>query len=78
MKAYITKYVLTQGILEQEVEEIPYMSNMVKTTAFFPSFYHKPFWHLTMEEAIKHANFLKEKEINSLEKKLAKIKSLTF
>jgi hypothetical protein len=41
-------------------------------------YYHKPYWHETKEEAIKHAEILKERKIKSLEKQIKKLKELKF
>ena len=77
MKFFITKYALTQGIIEMHGEIYSSCSTMV-VEENMRNMYHKPFWHETKEEAVKHANELKNRKILSIEKQLAKIKKLNF
>lgn len=79
MKVYITKYALTQGIIEKEVELNTISNNMVSEhkSAYHQS-YHKPFWYLTKEEAIAHAEILRKRKIESLKKSITKIEKLKF
>ncbi len=71
MKVYITKYCLTQGIFEDEVE---IWSDIYNKYAYF----HKPYWHETKEEVIKYAEQMKNRKIKSLEKQIRKLKELKF
>ena len=80
MKVYITKYALTRGIYQTEVEtSFDIAKGMVSSTTkgYLNSFY-KPDWHETWEGAVERANFIKEKKILSLEKQLKKFKALSF
>lgn len=76
MKVYITKYALTKGILEEEGEHSSNFPSMVAVRKY--SYYHKPDWHLTKEEAIHRAKEMKAKKLNSLKKQLNRIENLTF
>jgi len=79
MKAYVTKYALTMGILELEVEDAD--DGMIKDTrGQFPSYYHGEGkeWHRTREAAVKRAEVMRTKKIASIKKQLAKIENLEF
>jgi len=41
-------------------------------------YYHKPFWYLTKEDAVEHANKLKANKLKALEKQIIKLEKLTF
>lgn len=80
MKAYITKYALTNGI--EEVD-----GNFVGGQTFertdigrnpFRPYERKPDWHETREDAVKRANEMRDKAIKSAEKKLAKLRKMRF
>lgn len=77
MKVYITKYALTTGIIEKEVTVDSLTMVTVKTERWQTSF-HKPFWHETKEEAIKHCEELRIKKLQSLDKQIKKISKLKF
>jgi len=70
---YITKYALTEGIIEVKAEII---GNMIKAYGAYTSHYHKPYWFLTKEEAIKMAEEMRNKKIESLEKSIKKLRNL--
>lgn len=79
MKVYITKYCLTQGIFEDEVEIWSDISiSMCKSIYNKYVYFHKPYWHETKEEAIKYAEQMKNRKIKSLEKQIRKLKELKF
>lgn len=77
MKVFITKYALSQGILEREVNKTQF-SAMVSETNKRMNIYHKPFWHETMEEAIQHAETMRKAKIASLTKQISKLEKLNF
>jgi len=76
MKAYVTKYALTRGIQEVEVTHETNYPEMIWINAF--EIYHKPFWHETREEAVLHAEKLREAKLKSIEKQVKRIKALKF
>ena len=82
MKYYITKYVLTQGILEREGnvwrDDVKTINVKEEGALNGGSLYFKPFWHDTREEAIAHAEKLREAKLKSIEKQIKKIKTLKF
>lgn len=76
-KVYITKYALTDGILEKEVETT-FSPTMVVTSDRIRQSFHKPFWHDTKEEAMLHAESLRQRKIASVKKLLAKLEKMDF
>lgn len=81
MEVFITKYALTSGIRKADVELSSSNKNSViekNGKRFGINFYHKPFWHLTIEDAIIHAEELRDKRISSLKKSLSKLQKLSF
>jgi hypothetical protein len=81
MKVYVTKYALTQGILEKEVE-LPLSNSDTMVVERVPGqlsqFFHKPFWYVTREEAVTHAEQLRVRKIASLLKSIEKVQKLAF
>lgn len=90
MKIYITKYALTQGIVEAEGELVTDIvkkdevnSRMIKIlsrpgTNHFSYYLFKPFWHTTREEAVAHAEKVRAAKIKSVEKQLKKLQNMKF
>lgn len=79
MKVYITKYALTKGILEKEVEVSPISEKMVVERKNGGNIcYHKPFWYENKDDAAKHANELRLKKVKLLEKEISKLDGLFF
>ena len=80
MKVYITKYALTKGIIEKEVEPNTSISDKMVTEIKngHRNSYHKPFWYESKEEAIAHAEILRKAKLNSLKKSISKIEKLDF
>lgn len=80
MKVWITKYALTQGIYEVE-GEVSVENNIFcvpRTEKTFATYYHKPHWHETKEEAVAQAEKMRVAKLKALEKQVAKIKALQF
>jgi hypothetical protein len=81
MKVFITKYALTHGIQEKEVER-SHTPTMVAENR--PGSYHQCYhgegveWHLTHESAVARANEMVAKKIKSVEKQLAKLRGMKF
>jgi hypothetical protein len=80
MKVYISKYALTKGIFELEVEDCGDGTVKHKNSGYCNDYYHEEGkdYFLTKEDAIKKANELKEKKIQSIEKQLKKLKEIKF
>lgn len=75
MKVFITKYALTKGIIEAEANRTNF-PNMVVIGR--NEYFNKPFWYESREDAIKHANELKQNKIASMKKQLLKVAKLKF
>ncbi|QGH73391.1 MAG: hypothetical protein [Podoviridae sp. cty5g4] len=77
MKMYLTKNVLTHVIRECDGEISEKFPNLVSTNIFLQSV-EKPFWHLRKEDAIDHAELIKERKLKSLAKQIEKIENIEF
>lgn len=77
MKVWITKYALTKGILIKEAEECDF-NGMIK--AKYGSYYHGEGreWHRTKESAIKKAEEMRQKKIQSLKNQIEKLEKMEF
>jgi len=78
MKVFVTKYALSSGIEEKEVEADARFPEMVSVPDQWDEIYHKPDWHLTKEAAAAHAEELRVKKIASLQKSIGKLEKLKF
>lgn len=81
MKVWITKYALTQGIIEKKARECGEgFDGMVKTEEKYPAYFHGEGkeWHRTKESAIKRAEEMRQKKIESLKKQIKKLEVMTF
>ena len=79
MKVWITKYALTSGIKEIECEDCE--NGAVKEIENpFQTFYHgeNSEWHRTKESAIKKAEEMRQKKIESLKKQIKKLEEMRF
>lgn len=71
IRVFITKYALTQGIFEREVETCPDINdNMVADRGKHTVCYHKPDWYRTLEEAQARVEVMLKKRRAALEKQL--------
>lgn len=78
MKVWITKYALTAGIYQEEVERSErgvWKDN--GPSRIGQGFYNND-WHETPESAIAQAEKKRAAKIRSLEKQIAKLKTLDF
>jgi hypothetical protein len=81
MKAYITQYALTQGILEMEGEVCDggkVFAASLDGGSIVHSYFHRGHWHLTKKEAIYAAANMRGRKIASLKKQIQKLESLKF
>ena len=78
MKVFITRYCLTKGIIELDIE---FDGDGAGRCKEFPCEY---FWlsdkdtHKTHESAVKRANEILQNKIASAEKSLSKLRSMSF
>jgi len=79
MKVYITKFALTKGILEKEVEVCTNVNvDMVRTIEKPIQHFHKNEWFTNRQEAIDYADFLRLKKISTLQRQIIKLQNLIF
>jgi len=78
-KVWITKYALTEGIREKEVEgsRRDGVVEIVGSNGIYCHGEGKE-WHKDKESAIKRAEEMRNKEIIKLEKKIQKLKDMKF
>lgn len=77
MKVYVSKYALTRGIIVVSGEVVSETSEtMFKANAQFPTYYHKPDWHLTMTAAANQALLMVQRKRVSIKKALLKLAEL--
>ena len=74
VKAYITKYALTNGIIEKDGIIVKDIYFEVKKYGFFS----KGDYFFTKEEAVEKAEQMRLKKIASLKKQILKLEKLTF
>ena len=78
-KVFITKYALSSGVMECEMEVTEKTKCYGKPDGFdYNMFFFGDEFHLTKEEAILDCEKRKEKKVISLEKQLLKIKKMSF
>lgn len=78
LDVWVTKFVLTQGIFKCKAEVRPNDDLIKHIGADVPTYYLKPFWHLTEKEAQEHARHLKEQKLKNLRKQIDKIEKMEF
>lgn len=81
MKIWITKHVLKTGeIVETEVSSVSNGIVKVEDTPFETEYLYayKREWHASYEAAKQHAEYMREAEIHTLEKTIAKLKDIKF
>lgn len=83
MKIYVTKYCLTQGILEVNAErgaEHPDVAIVRPQRGSYgiASFYHRNQWFENRDDAIANAESRRIKKIDSLNAQLSKLRDLKF
>lgn len=75
MKVYITKYSLTDGVLEADAKLNQKFPTMAVTNL---GYFHGNDWHETKEAAIKKAEEMRVKKIASLKKQIEKLEAMKF
>lgn len=80
MKAFVTKYALTVGVMEVDAEQlsdndtIRYRSG----THAFDQYFHSGEWFKTRDEAVAKAEKMRANKLKSIEKQRQKLIDLTF
>lgn len=76
---FVTKYALTKGIFEREVEDCFDISpDLVSVVGSWSEYYHANDWHRTREEAVARAEQMRIAKIGSLKKQIARLEKLSF
>lgn len=84
MKVWITKYALTEGIREADVDQPSAEPSMVveepKSNDRYRQYFHGEGreWHRTREAAEAKAEQMRQAKIASLKKQIAKLERLSF
>jgi hypothetical protein len=76
MKAYVTKYALTRGILVVEGSVNIGTTFCTKTKSGYNRYYPRTQWCSTLEEAQRVAEVMRKRKIESLKKQILKLKSM--
>ena len=77
MKVWITKYALTDGIIEADgvrTTQGVYIANSGLNTDWF----YGSDWHSNKQSAINKAEEMRQKEVESLKKKIKKLEGMRF
>ncbi len=80
MKAWITKYALTEGIIEADatvITEGNAISVHFNGNLFANYFYGKD-WHVTKDAAVLRAEEMRDRQIASLKKQIEKLEKMRF
>lgn len=79
MKVWITKYALTSGVIETEGTVSISFPDMLDAKGF-ANYLHGEGkeWHKTKESAIKRAEEMRQKKIESLKKQIKKLELMRF
>ena len=76
---WITKYALTVGIYPATINGFGGIAHsMIEAQAEYATYYHKPYWHASKEDAIAHAESMRQRKIAVIKKSLSKLESLRF
>ena len=83
IKVWITKYALTSGISEATAGySIGNPGNVVvsgnQNEHSCQQYFHRGEWHLSKNDAVEQAYWLRNKKIKSLEKQIEKLKKMEF
>ncbi len=77
--AYLTSHALTEGIVLRTVEDCFDTSRVdVANSGGSGECYFKPDWHRSSEEALARAEEMRQKAIAETEKKLRRLRAMTF
>lgn len=77
MKVFITKYALTEGILERDALYVTANLIGVYGKGYY-TYYTKGEWYETMNGAKQQAEIMRRNEINNLSKQLDELQKMSF
>lgn len=80
MKVWITKYALTKGIIEVDGELISsdFVSILNRGASLPTHWFYKGDWHSDKQSAIKKAEEMRQKKIESMKKQIQKLEEMRF
>lgn len=80
MKVWITKYALSRGIIEADGEftSSDSVSILNRDLPLSTHWFYKGDWHSDKESAIKKAEEMRQKKIESLKKQIKKLEEMRF
>jgi len=78
VKVYITKWALTQGILEEEANGTSVKGMVRVGKPHQTRYYHRGEYHETRAQAVSKACNVRDRKIEDVKKQLAKLTALTF
>lgn len=78
IKAWVTKYALTEGILVVDAEVTHYDTGTMLRWAGWNNRAHGNDWHRTPEAALARAEEMRKTKIASLKKSIAKLEAMVF
>jgi hypothetical protein len=78
MKVFVTKYALSRGVLEIEGEISEGIPSMFVRRGEWASAFFKPYWHENWGDAVCHAEELRQKAIRAAERKIKKLRDMSF
>lgn len=77
MRVWITKYALTQGVLQMDgFMQSKSCPTMITNKKWVCETYHKPFWYDNQYDAVAHAETMRQIKLESLKKQIDKISKL--
>lgn len=78
MRAFVTKYALSKGILEVEGSRRDKGRGLIVWTNGHMQFFYGNDWHETREAALARAEQMRDNRVKSLRKQIARLESLTW
>jgi len=79
MKVFITKYALTKGVFEREIDDNRSTNTVVHGVGEYRyEVYFKPHWHVRKEDALDQCEIMRKKAIITCKKKLDKLEAMKF
>jgi hypothetical protein len=76
--AWITKYALTTGVYQAEVETYEDDPNMAQAANGMHQYFHGDEWHRDKSSAIAKAESMRVKKLASLKKQIARLEKVSF
>jgi hypothetical protein len=82
MRAWITKYALSRGIIEVEgIEDSEYPGSLAvksKNETYLTSYFWGKEWHTSLFDAVIRADDMRKAKIKALTRQLERLKALRF